>query len=85
MLNAVLLLFLHQTRLSKVCYYAIANIFLYHYTRLSEVCFYAVVKISLKFLAIYSKLSAYHSVMFYVHCRMFILSLILKHGHCLYK
>ena len=52
MLNAVLLLFLHQTRLSKVCYYANENIFLYHYTRLSKVCFYAVVKISLKFIAI---------------------------------
>ena len=51
MLNAVLL-FLHHTRLLKVCYYGIENIFLYHYTRLSKVCFYAVVKINLKFIAI---------------------------------
>ena len=60
MLNAVLLLFLHHTRLSKVCHYATENIFLFHWiTRLSKICFCTVVKINLKFIAINSELSAY--------------------------
>ena len=82
MLNEVLLLFLHQTRLSKVCYlvYANENIFLYHFTRLSKVCFYAVVKISLKFITI---VNFQHTILscftFSAAC---LLSLILNGSSC---